>query len=62
MPLVRDGFGQLDPAVDTASTAIVPDSASIPSGSLLPFYLIATAAGLTVYFLTRYFDRSRKRR
>jgi len=53
MAIVHDGFGQLDPGVDAA---VIPP----PTASLLPFYLIATAAGLTVYFITRMLDKRKR--
>lgn len=51
MALVRDrNFGQLDAGPSTAATALDgPDSPS-----LLPYYLMAVAAGVTVYLITKW--------
>lgn len=53
MAFIRDGYGQIDVPTDTAAT-------STPVASLLPFYLIATAAGLTVWFLTRWLGKGKR--
>jgi len=50
------GYGQLDTPSITASVAGASGVAS-DSASLLPYYLVAVAAGVTVYLITRMLGR-----
>ncbi len=49
-------YGQEDPATITAATSVALDG---NMKGLLPFYLVAVAAGVTVWFLTRYFYKKK---
>lgn len=51
----RNAFGQLEPAPLTASDAT-------PQASPATFYLIAVAAGVTVFLITRWLDASKRKR
>lgn len=56
MRIVRTGLSQLDPATLTASVPEIP----VPPGAgftLTQYFLVAVAAGVTVYFVTRMLDR-----
>ncbi len=44
----------------TASTSAALDAAS-PFAALLPYYLVAVAAGVTVWFVTRWLSKRSKR-
>lgn len=46
-------LGQLDAAVAASAT---------PASPLLPFYLVAVAAGVSVWFLTKLLEGRRRRR
>lgn len=46
-------FGQLEPGESAAGTIV-------PTPSLSSFYLIAVAAGVTVYLITKLMDRRKR--
>lgn len=48
------GFGQLDAGVITATT---PDAPASGAAALVPYYFMAVAAGVTVWFLTRWLGK-----
>lgn len=53
--LIRKGLGQIENAPGTA-TATPPPSPSSPF-TLTQYFLVAVAAGITVWFVTRILDR-----
>ncbi len=48
------GYGQLDAATLTAA---VPEAPATGTMSLVPYYLMAVAAGVTVWFITRWLGK-----
>ncbi len=46
-------FGQVDPAVITAAVPEPP----VPAGSMTAYYLMAVAAGVTVWLITRWLSK-----
>ncbi len=50
------GYGQLDPGVLTAA---VPEAPATGTMKLGPYYLMAVAAGVTVWLITRWLGKGK---